>query len=172
MVQLPDGSSRRGREVALELHAKYQSAVIAPSAAVAENDAKVKYSLMNSVAEHWIPFIPVHIEGDNREIQLQRAAMPRLLEGRDPDLPQQKIAPRTRVLREGLDTSPKASYYLAEEEVGRRGTVIETKWQRCRWKEGRVVTWLGHHRKTGRGEGSSGLAFDALVPKPGRRTRI
>jgi hypothetical protein len=168
MVQLPDGSSRRGRELALELHASYQGAVPAPPPVVPENDARIQYSLMTSVAEHWIPFIPVHMDGDNREIQLQRAAMPRLLEGEQGVLPK-KIAPRTRLLRTGLDVVPKVSYYLAEEEVERAGTVIETRWQRCRWRGGRVVTWLGHQRKTGRGEGSSGLAFDTLLPKPGKK---
>lgn len=167
MVQLADGCSRRGREVALELHAKYQDSVTAPPPAASENDARIQYCLMTSVAEHWIPFIPVHMDGDNREIQLQRAAMPRLLEGEQGVLPR-KIVPRTRVLREGLDADPKASYYLAEEEVERAGTVIETRWQRCRWRGGRVIIWLGHQRKTGRGEGSSGLAFDMLLPKPAR----
>jgi hypothetical protein len=166
LVQLSDGSSRPGREVALELHAKYQSAVVAPSSTpAADNAARIRYSLMRSVAENWIPFIPVHIDGDNREIQLQRAAMPRLLEGPPGVLPQ-KIPPRTRVLRQGLDALVKTSYYVAEEEVERAGTVIETRWQRCRWKDGRVVIWLGHQRKTGRGEAWSGLAFDTLVPKP------
>lgn len=171
VVQLPDGSSRRGHEVALELHAKYQSAVVAPPPTVVENDAKVKFTLMTSVAEHWIPFIPVHIDNDNREIQLQRAAMPRLLEGEDGVVPK-KIAPRTRILREGLDAPVKVSYFVAEEEVERAGTVIETKWQRCRWNGGRVIMWLGHQRKTGRGEGSSGLAFDTLVPKRQRRSPV
>ena len=165
LVQLSDGSSRRGRELALELHAKYQNAVVPPTQPAETNDAKIRYVLMTSVAEHWIPFIPVHMPGDNREIQLQRAAMPRLLEGNEGVLPE-KIAPRTWLLREGLDTEAKQSYYVAEEEVERAGTVVETKWQRCRWKHGRVVTWLGHQRKTGRGEGSSGLAFDTLMPKP------
>ncbi len=166
VVQLPDGSSRRGREVALELHARYQADVVAAPPVAFANDAKIRYSLMNSVAEHWIPFIPVHIPGDNREIQLQRAAMPRLLEGEDGVVPK-KIAARTRLLREGLEAAVPDSYYVAEEEVERTGTIIETKWQRCRWRDGRVVTWLGHQRKTGRGEGSSGLAFDIPVPKRG-----
>lgn len=164
IVQLPDGSSRLGREVASELHAKFQAAVGAPAPVAAENDARIKYSLMTSVAEHWIPFIPVHVDGDNREIQIQRAAMPRFLEGDEGIIPK-KIAPRTQILREGLDVSPPLSYYVAEEEIERAGTVVESKWQRCRWRGGRVVIWLGHHRKTGRGEASSGLAFDTLVPK-------
>jgi hypothetical protein len=168
-VQLSDGSSRRGREIGLELHAKYQGAVVAVRPPTVENDAKIQYSLMKSVEEHWIPFIPVHIDGDNREIQLQRAAMPRLLEGEAGVVPK-KVAPRTRLLREGLDATEPVSYYIAEEEVERAGTVIETKWRRCRWENGQIVTWLGHRRKTGRGEGSSTLAFDTLVPKAGDGT--
>jgi hypothetical protein len=163
VVQMSDGASRPGRQVALELHAKYQGAV-APPPPVPQSDAKVQYSLMTSVAEHWIPFIPVHLDNDNREIQLQRAAMPRLLEGQTGVVPD-KVAPRTRLMREGLESLPADPYYIAEEEIERAGTVIETKWQRCRWQGGAVVLWQGHHRRTGRGEGSSGLAFDTLVPK-------
>lgn len=168
VVQLPDGSSRPGREVALELHAKFQAAVEPAATTAIENDAKIKYVLMKSVPENWIPFVPVHIENDNREIQLQRAAMPRLLEGEEGVRPQ-KIGPRTQFLREGLDAMPAASYFVAEEEVERAGTVIAIRWQRCRWTGGRVVTWLAHERKVGRGEGSSGLAFDLVVPKPPRQ---
>lgn len=121
--------------------------------------------LMTPVAEHWIPFIPVHVPGDNRQIQLQRAAMPRLMEGAE-GVPPAKIVPRTRLLREGLDTVPATPYFVAEEEIERAGTVVETRWQRCRWRRGRVVTWLSHSRTSGRGELSSGLSFDALVPRP------
>ncbi|MAU01153.1 MAG: hypothetical protein CL608_28755 [Anaerolineaceae bacterium] len=164
IVQLSDGQSRQGRQVALELHGKYQSAITPPPPAP-QNDAKVQYTLMTSVAEHWIPFIPVHLENDNHEIQLQRAAMPRLLEGQVGIIPE-KIAPRTRLVRVGLETEPGESYYIAEEEVERAGTVVETKWQRCRWRNGAVVLWQGHHRQTGRGGAStSGLAFDTLVQK-------
>lgn len=172
VVQLADGSSRPGREVALELHAKYQAAVPTTAPPVGEdeeNEAKIKYTLMTPVPEHWIPFIPVHIEGNNREIQLQRAAMPRLLEGLTGVVPE-KISPRTQLLREGLDAVTASSYYIAEEEVPRAGTVVETMWQRCRWLGGRVIIWLGHQRTIGRGEGSSGLAFDTLLPKQPKTT--
>jgi hypothetical protein len=169
VVQLADGSSRPGREVALELHAKHQAAVVAPPSVPIENDAKIKYSLMSSVAENWIPFIPVHIDGDNREIQLQRAAMPRLLEGEEGVTPR-KIAARTQILREGLDIATPVSYFIAEEEVERAGTVIATRWQRCRWRGGHVIAWLAHERKVGRGEATSGLAFDRVLPKPPQET--
>jgi hypothetical protein len=29
---------------------------------------------MTTVPENWIPFVPVHVDGDNREVQLQRSA--------------------------------------------------------------------------------------------------
>lgn len=166
IVQTADGASRPGREVALELNRKFQSAV--PPADPADTagtagTATITYKLMNSVAEHWIPFVPIHVPDDNREIQLQRAAMPRLLAGEQGIAPE-KIRPRTALLREGLDAVEPTSYLVAEEEVERAGTVVETRWQRCRWADGNVILWLGHRRMVGRGEASSGLAFDLLVP--------
>ena len=85
-VQLPDGSSVRGREAATELHRRYQDALdaaapAAPPPAAPPNDAAIRYRLMTPVGENWIPFIPVHIPDDTREIQLRRASMPRLLIG-------------------------------------------------------------------------------------------
>jgi hypothetical protein len=53
-----------------------------------------------------------------------------------------------------------------EEEVPRAGTQVSTAYQRTRWLDGRVVLWLSTTRETGRGEGSSGLAFDQLLPTP------
>ncbi len=115
---------------------------------------------MNTVPEEWIPFIPVHLPGDNREIQLQRAAMPRILQG-DPNLPV-RVRPRTTLLREGLDRAPKQAYFLHEEEVPRAGALVQQTFKRTRWNGGRVLVWLGISKHTGRGEGSSGLAFDQL----------
>ena len=43
-------------------------------------EAKVRYEVMNTLPENWIPFIPVHVPADNREIQLQRASLPRRIE--------------------------------------------------------------------------------------------
>ena len=165
VVPVADGSSRHGREVALELRARHQASVVPPAQPpAAANEAKIRYSLMTEVAEHWIPFVPVHVPNDNREIQLQRAGMPRLLKeasGQQPD----KIQPRTRLLRHGLDQDKPEPYFIAEEEVERAGTVIEAKWQRCRWYGGRVVIWLGQQRRVGRGQGHSGLGFDVIRPK-------
>ena len=123
--------------------------------------APIRYEVMSSVPENWIPFLPVHVDGSNREIQLQRAAMPRILAG-DPN-PPVKVQPRTVLLRQGLDQSPAQTYFVAEEEVPRAGARVLQSYQRTRWTDGSVVTWLRVRRQTGRGEGSSGLRFDFLV---------
>ena len=37
--------------------------------------APIRYRVMGAVPENWIPFIPVHVDGSNRDIQIQRARM-------------------------------------------------------------------------------------------------
>ena len=79
------------------------------------------------------------------------------------------MQPRTALLRAGRDVSPGdpvQPYFLHEEEVGRAGTVVTQSFQRTRASDGRAVVWVGASRTVGRGEGSSGLAFDRLVPMP------
>jgi hypothetical protein len=119
---------------------------------------------MSMVPENWIPFVPVHVDGSNREIQLQRAAMPRILDG--DTSPPVKVQPRTVLLREGLDRAPPQPYFAHEEEVPRAGTRLRQAYQRTRWTDGRVCVWLRVRRQTGRGEGSSGLGSDELIDTP------
>jgi hypothetical protein len=106
----------------------------------------------------------VHVPGDNRTIQLQRAGLPRILDD-DPD-PPGKVQPRTVLLRQGLDLTPAQTYFVFEEEVSRAGTRLMQAFERTRWTDGRVYTWLRVRRQTGRGEGSSGLGFDKLINVP------
>jgi hypothetical protein len=156
-VPLPSGGVKPGTEAAREYRAWLQGLVGAPTPPPPPT-APIRYQVMNSVPENWIPFVAVHIANDARETQLQRAAMPRILEG-DPAQPV-KVRPRTSLLRVNL---PEA-YYVHEEEVPRAGAVVSLSYQRTRGTDGAVVTWLGARKQTGRGEGSSGLQFDGLVP--------
>ena len=166
-LALPSGESKNGRSAALDTR-RYHRRLIeaslppAPPAPPIENDAAIRYQLMTDVPENWIPFIPVHIENDNREIQLRRAAMLRVIEG-DPTPP--RIEPRTDLLRFGLDESTPHGYDLHEEEVPRAGVRVTQSFQRTRWYGGRVFIWFGARKETGRGERSSGLAFDRIPPK-------
>jgi len=164
-VPLPSGRGQAGSETGYEFRTKLGQLVLAAhpeTAPEVEFKAPVRYQIANTVPEHWIPFIPVHIEGQMRQIQLQRASLPRILEN-DPDVPK-KIEPRTSLLREGLDEKPPQPYFLHEEEVSRAGATVRLSFQRTRWHGGRVLTWLGIRKQTGRGGGSSGLAFDQVVP--------
>ncbi|MEM1327692.1 MAG: hypothetical protein AAGI23_17145 [Bacteroidota bacterium] len=162
IVPLPTGKGRRGKEVGLEYRAKLASFVQKDeSEPIVENEAKIRYQIVNTVPEHWIPFIPAYKENDNREIQLQRAAMPRIFEG--DQNPPQKIEPRTSLLREGLDDANR--YFIHEEEVPRAGILVSKSFQRTRWYNGKVCTWVGIKKRIGRGEGHSGLVFDQIIPK-------
>lgn len=124
--------------------------------------ADVKYEVTSSVPENWIPFVPVRVPGDFRQIQLQRGSMPRII----PGLPIGRVEPRTALLRTGRDEPTPEGYLLHEEEVGRAGTVVAQAFQRTRALGGRAVVWVGATRGIGHGEGSSGLAFDRLVDVP------
>jgi hypothetical protein len=161
-VPLATGVGRRGAETARESLAHRTRLVGAAPVVPPPAAAPIAYRVMTSVPENWIPFVPVHIPGDIRETQLQRAAMPRIIEG-DPS-PPEKIRPRTTLLREGLDRTPIAGYFVHEEEVPRSGTQVAVAFQRTRWRDGRVALWLAARRETGTGEASSGLAFDQIVP--------
>jgi hypothetical protein len=167
IVPLATGQGKSGFEVATETTAFYRQFLDQRLHAnpgdrpILDYKAKISYQVMNSVPENWIPFVPVHIPGDNREIQVQRAAMPRVLEG-DPDDPE-KVQPRTVLLREGLDHRPADVYFLHEEEVPRAGVIVVQSYQRTRWRNGTVFVWLGARKQTGRGEGTSGLGFDRIV---------
>jgi hypothetical protein len=165
-VPLMTGESKPGREAADDMRRFMEQALERrlghpPQAPPAAGDARVRYQLMTSVPENWIPFIPVHVPGDNREIQLQRASMPRVIEG-DPD-PPIAVRPRTSLLRPGLDRTPGSPYFVHEEEVPRAGVRVWQRYRRTRWRDGRVWVWLAVGKQTGRGEGSSGLAFDRLA---------
>ena len=162
-VSLASGISRPGGETGYQTYNYLQGLlppVVAPPMAAA-----VRYEVMNTVPENWIPFIPVHVPNNNRTIQLQRAAMPRILVG-GPN-PPQKVQPVTSLLRQGLDLTPAQTYFLHEEEVPRAGARVTQYFERSRWTQGQVYTWLRVQKQTGRGEASSGLAFDRLVDKDG-----
>jgi hypothetical protein len=151
-ITMPDGLPRKGYEAALELE-RYNLSVHPPPVVppLKNNDALIKYILGNEVPANWIPFLPVHITGSNREIQLQRARMP------------EDVAAYRSTILEGDD--PDKSYFIHEEEVPRAGSIVTKGFQRTRWWNGQTYLWLGRRKQTGRGEGSSGLGFDLVEQK-------
>jgi hypothetical protein len=122
------------------------AATAPPAPALHPTIANVRYVLGTDVPHNWHAFIPVHVPGSARSVQLQRARMPgpaRVIYGRILAVP-----------------SP---YYVNEEEVPRAGKIVTRAFARARWLDGSTFLWLGRRVSTGRGEGSSGLAFDQVV---------
>jgi hypothetical protein len=171
-VTLPSGEPKPGAQASNETRAFYARDFerrhgSPPEAPPPAPGAQIRYQVMNEVPENWIPLIPVHVPGDNREVQLQRAATLRFLDGdtveghpADPT----PIRPRTSLLRVGLDGVTESTPYLVhEEEVSRAGVRLTQAFCRTRWHDGRVWVWLGARKQTGRGESSSGLAFDRAL---------
>lgn len=157
------GKGHPGKETGYELKAKLQQLIgdtEIPDALV-DNNAKIRFQVANSVPENWISLVPTHIDNQMREIQLQRAAMPRILEN-DDKIPL-KVEPRTSLTREGLEETPKAPFVLHKEEINRDGTRVRKPFQRTRWFSCKVYNWVGIKKQLGRGEGSGSLAFDQLV---------
>jgi hypothetical protein len=163
VIPTPSGWSRGGGIAAGEFHEHLQALIDAagvPPPPI-EWRADFSYDIMTTVPENWIPFVPEHVANDNRQIQLRRAAMPRYLVN-DPAPTFERVRPRTTLMSEGLDKMQ--PYRIHEEEVSRAGTHVLQSFQRTRWTDGRVFTWLGVRKLAGRGEGHSGLAFDRVVP--------
>jgi hypothetical protein len=147
-----------GYEAATALQRYFMGQSPPPNVARIDTGAAIEYRLGSRVSENWIPFIPVHAPGSNREILLQRAAMPRLIPGAPTP-----VEPRGAILRAGLDETPPQAYFIHEEEVPRAGVIVTRTYQRARWWDGRIYTWLGRRKQTGRGQGSSGMEFDQIV---------
>ncbi|WP_421944004.1 hypothetical protein [Pedobacter sp.] len=118
-----------------------------------QSKALIHYKLGNTVPENWIPFLPVQLPGSNQDIHFQRASMPKL-----GSPPVDTVKAKGVILTEQV-----APYFINEEEIPYSGTIISRAWQRTRWYNGKTYNWIGRHRQTGRGEGSSKLAFDQIV---------
>lgn len=159
-VPLVTGRAVAGKQIAEET-TRYHRMMIEKTGALPPPPyfADISYKAMTSVPENWIPFISVHVTNSNRETRLQRAAMLRILDG-DPAIPL-KVTPQTTMLRYGIAAAQ--AYYINEEEVPRAGIKLTRSFQRTRWSDGKVFLWAGMRKQTGRGEGSSGLAFDQIL---------
>jgi hypothetical protein len=108
-------------------------------------NAPIRYVLGTTVPDNWIPFIPVHMEGSDTEIRLQRATMPGA-KGALGVMLKEKAAP----------------YYINEEEIPRSGVIVKRSFQRTRWLNGKTYLWIGRRKEAGKGEGWSNLEFDQI----------
>lgn len=165
------GMGMDGHKAASELLTYLQSLNETTPIDLAEN-AVLKYLLGNTVPENWIPFMAIHLSGQNRAVQLQRASMPRQLNGAN-----MPVRPRNQLLRYGFEDQPgsalapyinpssneqQQAYFIHEEEIPRAGIIVKGTFQRSRWYGGKIVQWYGYKKQFGKGEGGSGLVFDRV----------
>jgi hypothetical protein len=113
---------------------------------------ELRYRLATAVPDHWIPFQPVRIDPARPDVRLRRAAA-LTRESGDPAFSR----PLGRILE-----PDRPDLSLFEEEVPRSGLRVVRQWQHARWLDGRTFLWLARRKGVGRGEGSSGLAFDGV----------
>ncbi|MCS6305786.1 MAG: hypothetical protein H8K07_19290 [Nitrospira sp.] len=102
------------------------------------------YKLASEVPSHWVPMLPVPINGNHLGLTTGRR-------------------PKGRVMTE-LWTVNQSGKPLYGEEVPREGVRVSRAYQYTRWTNGESYLWVGRKNEVGRGEGSSGLVFDQLVP--------
>jgi hypothetical protein len=167
------GVERRVQGASGEAYSRYSEATQTAArqelkdAGDANITADILYRLATSVPENWIPFVAVPAKAAQPagefDIQLERRAMLRTLF----DGSRVSVYPRGQLLRSdpSRNASEEPTLKLEEEEVPREGIVVQRTMQAARWIDGRTYTWLGRRKKVGRGEGASGLRFDAILAK-------
>lgn len=163
ILETDTGTARSGYELASEVQKLLERlfGLDAPAPKDPDKLAELRYLLQTSTPANWIPFIPVQTDQAHRQIQFQRARLLRILEGADfIGTPLETLRPQGETLAEGLAQGK--PYTIFEEEIPRAGKIVQTTYQRCRDDAGRVSVWKGRQFTTGRGEGSSGLAFDTV----------
>jgi hypothetical protein len=144
----------------------YESSRLPEAPSPSGQSDRMKFILGTPVPSNWIPFLPVSLDGAQKEIILQRSRMPDSLA----DLPRGVLLSEdtTTPLKYYDEKDPNEEktskgYFVREEAIPRAGLQVDRHYQRARWVNGETVTWIGRKKKVGKGEGSSGLVFDQLT---------
>ena len=133
------GSRPRGRRARSSRRSSSPRSRTAPPPPAVPAAAPIRYQVMSTVPENWIPFIPVHVDGNNREIQLQRAALPRILDG-DPRSAGEGPAAHRAAARGSRPHAGRAVLRARGGGAARRHACSPQAYQRTRWTDGRVYS--------------------------------
>lgn len=141
------GNPIDGFDLHLELYGPFQPP--------ADDNKKTQipiFRLASTVPSNWIPYLPNHIGGSNKEIELCRAYMVRNESDEEPS----DIKPLTYLAEKDL-------IKIREEAIPKAGVRVQLSQQRIRWTDGSTYVWMGRKVLAGRGEGNSGLIFDRIT---------
>jgi hypothetical protein len=119
----------------------------APAATAPASPAALRYRLTSRVPAYWVPLLTVQT---GNGLRLKRGAV------LDTEGTPQPVHALGTILESGHELS------LFEEEVPREGARVTRSYQWARWIDGSSHLWVGRRKGVSRGEGSSGLRFDAL----------
>ena len=124
----------------------------APNDAATSSRKPPRYLLASTVPGHWIPLLPVQTHDASGRIvsRLRRGAV------LQPDGTQKLHVALSEVLKAAGER------LLYDEEVPREGQHVTRLRVVARWIDGSTWLWTAFRKQVGRGEGSSGLAFDRL----------
>ncbi|MGP4091109.1 hypothetical protein ACTWQJ_42905, partial [Streptomyces sp. KR55] len=130
-------------------------------------DVRLIYRLMSPVPVNWIPFEPVATVPPTDpayDLAFERRVLQRTVPGVGDAPPVlERVHPRGLLLRsdpsQPVESEPPLR--IVEEEIPRDGAVVTRAFQYARWCGGTSFLWMGRARRAGRGEGSSGLRYDA-----------
>jgi len=106
--------------------------------------AELKYILETTVPRYWIPLVPISTDARAGAFELRKGT----------------VTDHDESLGMLLDPTP---FRLKEEEVPREGVRVRRVPSLLRAADGRYVRWIARRVGVGRGEGSSGLAFDGAI---------
>jgi hypothetical protein len=139
----------------LEARVDRRSAWVAPARPKAGSPNLPAYRVETVVPDYWIPLAPEKVD-DNGGIHLRMVPL-EVDTGDKPAL----ATPKGRILQA---TDSEGDLWVYDEEIPREGTQVDRLYRYARWIDGRTSLWTARRRRTGRGEGSSGLRFDIIDP--------
>jgi hypothetical protein len=131
------------------------------------DDVRLIYRLMSPVPVNWIPFEPVATappSDPSYDLAFERRVLQRTIPGTGGGPPTlERVHPLGLLLRSdpSQPVRNEPPLRIVEEEIPRDGAVVTRSFQYARWLGGRSFLWLGRAKRTGRGEGASGLRYDA-----------
>jgi hypothetical protein len=108
-----------------------------------------RYRLSTDVPDHWVPLVPVRIDGASPQIVLRRGRI--ALEG-------DAQPAKGRILE------PERPFVMREEEIPVGGIRVTRRYQVTRGGDGKVRAWVGRHKAPAGGPmRRTPLRFDALT---------
>jgi hypothetical protein len=166
----PLGGGRDARAAGRLLREAIARAYPEPVLEMLAPDVLLRYQLMGSVPENWIPLVSVKLQGQATSTVFLQGAMPRVppLDPVANDayslLASKAVMPRGTILAHNPMANPNL---VNEEEILRGGALVKRHIQQARWLGGATSIWCSRRKDNGRGEGSSGLTFDEVrLEKP------